>query len=161
MLDCWDFSKKVTIAFRSKTMLQLAQLKPDEVQIYKDQHAGGELRHPVLASVRVHIQKQKDTSTATEHAGKTMSGAFLKLMLQSTLKHRTSLHSQSSRLKLSRATSQRFPMIRLMPSMDWWRLGHKRLQVNVSQQQRFRISSHRPSTTWRLTRSQLTRCWYC
>ena len=60
-LDCWDYSKKITIAFRSKAMLGLAQLGPDESQIYKDQHASGELRHPVLASVRVRIRK------ATEH----------------------------------------------------------------------------------------------
>ena len=63
-LDCWDYSKKITIAFRAKAMLDLAQLGPDESQIYKDQHASGELRHPVLASVRVRIQKKKE---ATEH----------------------------------------------------------------------------------------------
>ena len=58
-LDCWDYSKKITIAFRAKAMLQLAQLGPDESQIYKDQLASGELRHPVLACVRVRIQKKK------------------------------------------------------------------------------------------------------
>jgi len=47
-------------AFRSKAMLQLAQLGPDESQIYKDQLASGDLRHPVLASVRVRIQKKKE-----------------------------------------------------------------------------------------------------
>ena len=67
LLDCWDFSKKITIAFRAKALLQLAQLGSGEDQIYKDQHAGGELRHPVLASVRVRIQTKKDT---TEHTGK-------------------------------------------------------------------------------------------
>ena len=64
LLDCWDYSKKITIAFRSKAMLGLAQLGPDESQIYKDQHTSGELRHPVLASVRVRVQKRKE---ATEH----------------------------------------------------------------------------------------------
>ena len=64
LLDCWDYSKKITIAFRSKAMLGLAQLGPDESQIYKDQHTNGELRHPVLASVRVRVQKRKE---ATEH----------------------------------------------------------------------------------------------
>ena len=63
-LDCWDYSKKITIAFRSKAMLELAQLKPEESEIYKDQHTSGELRHPVLASVRVRVQKKKE---ATEH----------------------------------------------------------------------------------------------
>ena len=63
-LDCWDYSKKISIAFRSKAMLELAQLAPSDIQIYKEQHASGELRHPVLASVRVRIQKKKE---ATEH----------------------------------------------------------------------------------------------
>jgi len=65
ILECWDYSKKITMAFRSSAMLKLAQLGPDEVQIYKDNHASGELRHPVLASVRVRIQKRK--REATEH----------------------------------------------------------------------------------------------
>jgi len=64
ILECWDYSKKITMAFRSSAMLKLAQLGPDEAQIYKDQHASGELRHAVLASVRVRIQKKKE---ATEH----------------------------------------------------------------------------------------------
>ena len=62
LLDCWDYSRKITIAFRGKAMLQLAQLGPQDQQIYKDQHACGELRHPVLASVRVRIQKKKETT---------------------------------------------------------------------------------------------------
>jgi hypothetical protein len=73
LLDCWDFSKKITIAFRAKAMLQLAQLQEGDSQTYKDQHASGELRHPVLASVRVRIQKQnndqsKSQADATEHS---------------------------------------------------------------------------------------------
>ena len=63
-LDCWDYSKKISIPFRTKAMLELAQLAPSDIQIYKEQHASGELRHPVLASVRVRIQKKKE---ATEH----------------------------------------------------------------------------------------------
>ena len=66
LLDCWDYSRKITIAFRSKAMLQLAQLGPEEIQIYKEQHAGGELRHPVLASVRVRVQKKKEAAHHTE-----------------------------------------------------------------------------------------------
>jgi len=68
MLDCWDFSKKITIAFRSKAMLQLAQLSPEQVQTYRDQHSSGELRHPVLASVRVCIKKKTNEPAATEHS---------------------------------------------------------------------------------------------
>ena len=72
LLECWDYSKKLTIAFRSKAMLQLAQLEPHEAQIYKDQHSSGELRHPVLASVRVRVQKKSNEQgtsqpAATEH----------------------------------------------------------------------------------------------
>ena len=66
-LDCWDYSKKISIPFRTKAMLELAQLAPSDIQIYKEQHASGELRHPVLASVRVRIQKKKE---ATEHKAK-------------------------------------------------------------------------------------------
>ena len=76
-LDCWDYSKKITIAFRSKAMLGLAQLGPDESQIYKDQHASGELRHPVLASVRVRIQKKKKLQSTRR---KTMNRVYLKLI---------------------------------------------------------------------------------
>ena len=61
-LDCWDYSRKITIAFRSKAMLELAQLQPDESEIYKEQHANGELRHPVLACVRVRVQKKKEAT---------------------------------------------------------------------------------------------------
>jgi hypothetical protein len=73
LLDCWDYSKKITIAFRSSAMLQLAQIPKGEHQMYKDQHAAGELRHPVLSSVRVRIKKKGDgqstiQSDATEHS---------------------------------------------------------------------------------------------
>ena len=59
LLDCWDFSHKITLGFRAKTMLQLAQLPETGSQLYEDQHACGALRHPVLASLRVRIKKKK------------------------------------------------------------------------------------------------------
>jgi len=63
ILECWDYSKKITIAFRSSAMLKLAQLGSDAAQIYKDNHGSGELRHPVLASLRVRIHKRKREDT--------------------------------------------------------------------------------------------------
>lgn len=75
-LDCWDCSKKITLAFRSKAMLQLAQLAEEGDQEYKDAHTNGELRHPLLASLRVRIKKKDDAqgkegADATEHSQQT------------------------------------------------------------------------------------------
>ena len=64
VFECYDLSKKVSLAFRSKAMLQLADLTLEEE--YKNMHANGELRHPLLASLRVRI-KRKDGAAATEH----------------------------------------------------------------------------------------------
>ena len=54
IFDCWDFSKKVQLAFRSKAMCSLAGATADD---YTAQLAQGELRHPLLASLRVRIKK--------------------------------------------------------------------------------------------------------
>ena len=51
-LECWDHSKKITLGFRSKAMLQLAQLGIEETPEYEERLARDELRHPVLASLR-------------------------------------------------------------------------------------------------------------
>ena len=69
-LETWNYSKKLTLAFRSKAMLQLGQCadKAEPEKEYREQHANGELRHPLLVSLRVRIEKKNDTAQA-EGAG--------------------------------------------------------------------------------------------
>ena len=71
-LDVWDSTKKITLAFRSKAMLQLASLQNDEEKEYEQLLATDELRHPLLASLRLHLQskpqKSEAEATATEHS---------------------------------------------------------------------------------------------
>ena len=67
-LDVWDYSKKISLAFRSKAMLQLASLADDQAQEYEQLLANDELRHPLLASLRVHMQSktQKNESESND-----------------------------------------------------------------------------------------------
>ena len=58
-LDVWDHTKKITLAFRSKAMLQIASLEDGQDTEYEQRLATDELRHPLLASLRVQIQKPK------------------------------------------------------------------------------------------------------
>jgi hypothetical protein len=71
-LDVWDATKKITVAFRSKAMLQLASLQNDQEKEYEELLATDELRHPLLASLRLHLQskpqKSEPEATATEHS---------------------------------------------------------------------------------------------
>ena len=71
-LDVWDSTKKITLAFRSKAMLQLASLQNDQEKEYEELLATDELRHPLLASLRLHLQskpqKSEPEATATEHS---------------------------------------------------------------------------------------------
>ena len=55
-LDVWDYSKKIALAFRSKAMLQLASLADGQAQEYEQLIANDELRHPLLASLRLRIK---------------------------------------------------------------------------------------------------------
>ena len=66
-LDVWDYSKKISLAFRSKAMLQLASLGENDTKEYEERLANKELRHPVLASLRllVKIKPQKQESDAS------------------------------------------------------------------------------------------------
>ena len=57
-LDLWDYSKKITLRFRSKAMLQLASLDEDKAQEYEQLLADDELRHPLLASLRIQLQSK-------------------------------------------------------------------------------------------------------
>jgi len=71
-LDVWDATKKITVAFRSKAMLQLASLQNDQDKEYEQLLATDELRHPVLVSLRLLLQskpeKPEQEATATEHS---------------------------------------------------------------------------------------------
>ena len=67
-LECWDYSQKITLAFRAKAMLQLAQLSNDQGQEYESQLENNELRHPLLASLRVQIKLKTTDAAATEHS---------------------------------------------------------------------------------------------
>ena len=70
--DVWDHTKKITLAFRSKAMLQLASLGEGQEEEYEHQLASDELRHPIFASLRLRIQskpeKHESDATATEHS---------------------------------------------------------------------------------------------
>ena len=66
-LECWDHSKKIILGFRSKAMLQLAQLGPDEQSEYEQRLTGDELRHPILASLRLRIYQRNPASNAAHH----------------------------------------------------------------------------------------------
>ena len=71
-LDVWDSTKKITVAFRGKAMLQLASLENDQDKEYERLLATDELRHPVLVSLRLLLQskpeKPEQEATATEHS---------------------------------------------------------------------------------------------
>jgi hypothetical protein len=63
-LECWDHSKKVTLGFRSKSMLQLAQLGSSEASEYEERLARDEFRHPLLASLRLLIKTKPSVADA-------------------------------------------------------------------------------------------------
>ena len=71
-LDVWDHTKKINLASRSKAMLQLASLGEGQEEEYEHQLASDELRHPIVASLRLRIQskpeKHESDATATEHS---------------------------------------------------------------------------------------------
>ena len=56
--DVWDHTKKISLAFRSKAMLRLASLEDGEEAEYEQRLATDELRHPLLASLRLHVQSK-------------------------------------------------------------------------------------------------------
>ena len=71
-LDVWDATKKITVGFRSKAMLQLASLQNDQDKEYEQLLATDELRHPLLVSLRLLLKSKPENpsqeSTATEHS---------------------------------------------------------------------------------------------
>ena len=62
-LDIWDYSKKITLGVRGHAMLQLASLADDQKEEYELRIANDELRHPLLASLRVHLQSKPKNGT--------------------------------------------------------------------------------------------------
>ena len=64
-LQCWDYSKSIQLAFRSKAMLQLAGIEPGDTAetTYAAQLQSGDLKHPILASLRVRVSKPKTSAT--------------------------------------------------------------------------------------------------
>ena len=72
-LEVWDSSQKITVAFRSKAMLQLASIPEGQAKDYQELIANDELRHPLLASLRLHLRtktkKPEPQSNATESQG--------------------------------------------------------------------------------------------
>ena len=63
-LDCWDISKKISIAFRKKAMLNLAAV--DEQSEYEQLLAQDELRHAMLCSLRVRVKRRNSAFDATQ-----------------------------------------------------------------------------------------------
>ena len=70
--DVWDATKKISVGFRSKAMLQLAGLEKEQEKDYEQQLANDELRHPLLVSLRVLLKSKSESpsqdSSATEHS---------------------------------------------------------------------------------------------
>lgn len=78
---CWDYSKPVTFAFRSKAMLQLAGLTEGQEKEYEDLIANDELRHPLLASLRLRVVK-KTATAATEHSQTPQGNTLLAIVVE-------------------------------------------------------------------------------
>ena len=88
VFEVWDYSKKITVGCRSKAMLQLADCteSAEPEKEYKEKHTNGELRHPLLASVRIRI-KTKDgpnhtQAAATEHSQASEDSALSALIVE-------------------------------------------------------------------------------
>ena len=61
VFDCWGFSKKIQLAFREKAMLTLAQQEESDPVKYVAALNAHEIKHPILASLRVRVKKSKNT----------------------------------------------------------------------------------------------------
>ena len=57
VFDCWDFSKKIQLAFREKAILTLAQHEDSDSAGYVTALNLQEIKHPLLASLRVRVKK--------------------------------------------------------------------------------------------------------
>ena len=135
-LDVWDATKKITVGFRSKAMLQLASLQNDQAQEYEQLLANDELRHPILVSLRLLLQSSLKTLSR-------------KLLLQSIAKHNQTINSPLSWSKWNLARSLISLMIQLMQYMVC--LQALRRPANVSRRCLWTNSNPRLSTTCSLT----------
>jgi hypothetical protein len=61
VFDCWDFSKKIQLAFREKAILSLAQQEESDSVKYVAALNAHEIKHPLLASLRVRVKKSENT----------------------------------------------------------------------------------------------------
>ena len=87
VFQVWDYSKKITLGCRAKAMLQLGQCayesQPEDA--HKERHSSGELRHPLLASLRVRIKKKgnnTDVAAATEHSSASQEYALSAMIVE-------------------------------------------------------------------------------
>ena len=62
VLDCWDVSKKIPLAFREKAILSLAQQEGSNRAEYVAALNAHEIKHPLLASLRVRVKKSENTN---------------------------------------------------------------------------------------------------
>ena len=67
-LDVWDTTKKISLWFRSKAMLQLASLEDGQDAEYEQRLKSDELRHPLLASLRLKLQSKPQKSESEANA---------------------------------------------------------------------------------------------
>ena len=61
VFDCWDFSKKILLGFREKAILSLAQQEDSDSAAYVAALNAHEIKHPLLASLRVRVKKGEST----------------------------------------------------------------------------------------------------
>jgi len=61
VFECWDFSKKIQLAFREKAILSLAQQEGLDPLQYVAALNADEIKHPLLASLRVRVKKSEKT----------------------------------------------------------------------------------------------------
>ena len=66
--DVWDTTKKISLWFRSKAMLQLASLEDGQDAEYEQRLKSDELRHPLLASLRLKLQSKPQKSESEANA---------------------------------------------------------------------------------------------
>ena len=80
VLQCWDYSKRIQLGFRAKAMLALAGCSSAEE--YLNNHKNGELRHPLLASIRVRVKRKLDSPSADSVLATEQSQGFSELFSQ-------------------------------------------------------------------------------
>ena len=61
VFDCWDFSKKIQLGFREKTIRSLAQQEDSDSAAYVAALNTHDITHPLLASLRVRVKKGDST----------------------------------------------------------------------------------------------------